>query len=173
MLNCAIEAIRPDKVLVIPVGCPWKKQRLPFASAAHRCAMLKIALPNTLIDERELKREGPTYTVDSLRELSLDNPSASFYWLIGSDSFAGLDSWRESAILATLATFAVVRRDNDPIVPPREKFRFREVICTPSPVSSTCIRERLSRREPIQGLVPDAVYDYIQQHNLYFAEQHS
>ena len=71
--------------------------------------------------------------------------------------------------LATLTSFAVVRRANEAIVVPSGKaeFRYQEVVCAPSLVSSTDIRKRCLRGESIRGLVPDAVCDYIQQYHLY------
>ncbi len=167
LLESAMDVIRPDAALVIPAGSPWQKSGRPLARAADRVAMLALALPGATIDQRELTREGPTYTVDTLRSLRVGHPHASLFWLIGSDSFSGLDDWHDCAALVDLVTFVVVRRAGAVLVQPRGTFRYREVVCTPPPISSTNIRERLSRHESIRGLVPDAVCDYIQQQRLY------
>ena len=169
MLECAVANLHPASVKILPVGNPWQKGRLPFAAAPDRVAMLKLAMPHVDVDERELTRSGPTYTVDTLREISREHPSAKLYWLIGSDSFTGLDSWHEASKLATLATFVVVRRANEILVPPTGKFCYQALDCSPPPVSSTAIRANWARGESIVGLVPDGICDYIQQHQLYDA----
>ncbi len=167
MFNAVNDNIKPAQALIIPAGSPWQKGRLPFAAAADRIAMLALALPTATIDNRELTRDGPTYTVDTLRSLRADYRNANLLWLIGSDSFSGLDSWHDAVAMAAMVTFVVVRRAHAVVIPPRGNFVFREVVCAPPPVSSTDIRNRLSRSESIRGLVPDAVCDYIQQHRLY------
>ena len=168
MLNCAIDTIRPDETWVLPAGAPWQKSGQPLA-AAHRIAMLRLSMPDAVIDTREVDRAGSTYTVDTLARLHAEYPGDTFCWLIGSDSFKGLNSWCDPKTLATLTSFAVVRRATEAIVVPSGKaeFRYQEVVCAPSPVSSTDIRKRCLRGESIRGLVPDAVCDYIQQHHLY------
>ncbi len=167
LLECAIEAIRPDKVGVIPVGNPWQRGRLPFAPGASRCAMLRLAFPHATIDERELRREGPTYTVDTLRAIAVAHPKTSLIWLLGTDSFARLDTWHEAGALAGLASFAVVRRAAEAVVAPTGNFQYQVVDCAPPAVSSTGIRELRRRGVSIRELVPAAVCDYIQQHQLY------
>ena len=107
--------------------------------------------------------------MDTLREIRAGQPNATLYWLIGSDSFSRLDSWHEAAPLAALATFVVVRRANETLVLPGGKFCYQVLECSPPPVSSTAIREKLIRGESIKGLVPLAICDYIQQHQLYGA----
>jgi nicotinate-nucleotide adenylyltransferase len=167
MLNAAAAQLLPHATIIIPVGSPWQKARQPFASADQRVAMLTLAFPNATIDTREVKREGATYTVDTLRELTRDYPNTHFYWLIGSDSFAKLDTWREPEALAALATFAVVRRASERITLPTVACRHVEVNCTPPPVSSTAIRERIANHQSIHNFVPAAISDYIQQYRIY------
>jgi nicotinate-nucleotide adenylyltransferase len=167
MLNAAVAQLLPERAIIIPVGNPWQKARQPFASADQRMAMLTLAFPNAMIDTREIKREGATYTVDTLRELTRDNPNTHFYWLIGSDSFAKLDTWREPDALAALTTFAVVRRANENITLPAVACRHVEVVCAPPPVSSTMIRERIANHQSIRDFVPAAISDYIQQYRIY------
>ncbi len=169
MLECALAELQPNSVKVLPVGNPWQKGRLPYAAAADRLAMLKLAMPNVDVDGRELSRAGPTYTVDTLREIHREQSAATLYWLIGSDSFSRLDSWHDASVLATLATFVVVRRANEVLVPPTGKFCYQTLDCSPPPVSSTTIRAKLARGESIVGLVPNSICDYIQQHQLYDA----
>jgi nicotinate-nucleotide adenylyltransferase len=169
MLNAAIDALTPTITLVIPTGQPWQKGNATFASAAERLQMLQLAFPHIKIDERELNRRGPTYTVETLREVSREYPTHQLHWLIGSDSFARLDSWREPAAIAALTEFAVVRRANEVIAPPRVVCRYTEIVASPPPISSTEIRARLKKPQlqNIADCVPAPIYDYIQQHHLY------
>lgn len=170
MLACAVDALQPTAVSVIPVGNPWQKGRLPVAAATHRVAMLTLAcsaLPRVIVDERELRRKGPTYTVDTLTEMVTEYPDATFTWLIGSDAFAKLDSWHRADTLVQMTHFAVVCRARETITPPRLACHVTRIDCTPPAVSSTDIRARCAAGQTIRGLVPDPVCDYIEQHHLY------
>jgi nicotinate-nucleotide adenylyltransferase len=172
MFRAAFAALSPTATRVIPVGNPWQKGRLPYATAAHRVAMLKLALPEATIDTRELTRSGATYTVDTLREISNEHRRQQvepprLIWLLGSDSFAKLDSWHEPVALTALAEFAVVRRAGEALTPPRIPCHFTEIVIAPPPISATAVRARVARGESIADMVPDAVSDYIQQHKLY------
>jgi nicotinate-nucleotide adenylyltransferase len=169
MLDAAVAAIKPDITLVIPVGNQWQKGRLPIASVAHRLNMLSLAFPHATIDARELNRAGPTYTVDTLKELARDNPAHVRYWLVGGDSAARLHTWHDAPTLANLATFVVVRRAGERVTPPVGPFCLREIDCDPPPVSSTGIRAARAQGLPIRGMTPDVVCDYIEAHHLYLS----
>jgi nicotinate-nucleotide adenylyltransferase len=133
--------------------------------------MLKLALPNVTIDDREVIRGGATYSVDTVRELKRDFPQENFVWLLGSDAFSKLDTWQEPLAFAQLVRFAVVRRANEQVAVPRTPQQHEVVNCEPPPISSTQIRALLrdgvAARETVRGLLPNAVYDYIQHHQLY------
>lgn len=165
--HAAVAAIAPDYRLLIPVGNPWQKARAPLASGEHRAAMLARALPDAQIDLREVHRRGPTYTVDTLRELVGEYPDAACYWLLGGDSAARLDTWHDAASLAKLATFVVVRRAGEPFAAPAGNFRCMPIDADPPPVSSTAIRAAIAAGGTLRGLTPDSVCDYIAKHHLY------
>ncbi len=171
MLIAAIDQLAPANTLIIPVGNAWQKSRMPYAASRHRVAMLRLAMPEAIIDERELSRGGPTYSVDTMRELKRDQPQSEFVWLLGGDAFSRLDGWQEPAVLAQLVRFAVVPRAGEAITPPKTAVRYQGIDCDPPAISSTDIRARLGQndvdRASVRGLVPAAVYDYIQQHHLY------
>jgi nicotinate-nucleotide adenylyltransferase len=170
MFDAAFQALNPTKALVIPVGNAWQKARMPYANSTHRTAMLKLAFApyaNTHVDTRELQRGGPTYSVDTMRELRRDFPNEQFVWLLGGDAFSKLDSWEEPHVLARLTRFAVVRRAGDVITPPKTALTHEVIACEPPAISSTQIRERIARGESIADLVPASVADYISQHQLY------
>ena len=171
MLEAAVAQLAPANTLIIPVGNAWQKSRMPFAASRHRVAMLKLAMPDAAVDERELSRGGPTYSVDTMRELKRDHPTAQFVWLLGGDAFSRLDSWQEPATFARMVSFAVVRRAGEQLLPPKTALEYDVIDCDPPGISSTDIRAKLTRggdeREAARNLVPKAVYDYIQQHQLY------
>jgi len=167
MLHAAVDALSPSLTIIIPVGQPWQKEGATHASAEHRIALLKLAFPNFIIDAREVNRQGPTYTVETLRDLTKEFPTYQLHWLIGGDSFAKLDSWREPEAIAALTQFAVVRRANEAITPPRLMCRYAEIIATPPPVSSSMIRQRLEKQQSITDFVPRAISDYIQKTQIY------
>jgi nicotinate-nucleotide adenylyltransferase len=178
---------------VFPVGNPYQRGRAAFASAEHRTAMLKLALaslPNASVDTRELHRQGPTYTFDTLSELRAElGAQQPFVWLIGSDAFAKLDTWHRWKDLFELAHFAVIVRPGFAFSleaasstlraetldrqseaatleqTPHGKWALLNVL--PPDVSSTEVRARLERGESIAPLVPDVVCKYIEAHNLY------
>jgi nicotinate-nucleotide adenylyltransferase len=181
---------------LFPVGNPYQRGRAAFASAEHRTAMLKLAfvdmanIANVEIDPRELDRQGPTYTFDTLSELRNElGMQRPFVWLIGSDAFARLDTWHRWQELFDLTHFAVIVRpgfafsaeDASPTLragilarqcdaamlkqTPHGKWALLNV--SPPDVSSTEVRARLAHGESIASLVPDVVCGYIEAHNLY------
>ena len=90
----AASAFGLDKVLFVPTGEPWQKQTITDAN--HRLAMTKLAIAgNSLfeISTVDVRRSGPTYTIDTLREIHESNPEADIYFITGADSIAQIDSW--------------------------------------------------------------------------------
>ncbi len=173
MATAAKKLLAADELIVIPAGNPWQRGRLPFASAEHRVAMLRLAFgADVAIDLRELHREGPTYTVDTLLEIRKEQPGANLFWLIGADAFERLGSWHRAAELAKLAVFAVVARAGEPVnapsILPADGYRILPI--SPPAVSSTAIRASLASGQSIRGVAPEAVCDYIEHHKLYQPE---
>jgi nicotinate-nucleotide adenylyltransferase len=102
-------AFDPPHLGVFPTGQAWHKAR-ELSPAVHRLAMARLAfagVPHACVDERELQRAGPTYTVDTLRELRLEFPEAELLLVIGADQAESLHSWREGDVIARLATIAI------------------------------------------------------------------
>ncbi len=184
-------------MVLLPAGNPYQKGRLPLASAEHRLNMLRLAFADdagTEIDDRELRRPGPTYTCDTLIELRAKYGKAvSLVWLIGADAFARLDTWHRWDELFALTHFAVIDRpthrlqiaDASAALRAEMEARLAGMLEThrapagaivvlgmaPPPVSSTDIRTRVRAGQSIRGLAPDAVCDYIEQHQLYRPEE--
>jgi nicotinate-nucleotide adenylyltransferase len=170
-----VEQLALDELLVFPTGQAWHKARA-LSPAAHRLAMARLAfadVPHAIVDGRELQRAGPTYTVDTLRELHREFPDAQFLLVIGADQAESLHSWRETTEIARLAIISIAARarpttDAQPFDASRVPAGRREPVeLPPMPVSSTEIRQRAATGQDISDLVPAAVARYIAQHHLY------
>jgi nicotinate-nucleotide adenylyltransferase len=159
----AREALALDRVLlVVSASQPLKASH--GASAAERLRMVELAvagIPGLAADGREVARGGPSYTVDTLRELRAEEPEADLVLLLGSDAVVELPRWRDAADVARLARIAVFGRGDgsrtgefDLDVPRLE-------------LSSTAIRARVAAGASIRGWVPERVADYISGLALY------
>lgn len=177
-----------DQVKVIPTGQSWQKVRAG-ASAADRLAMLRLALagePFAQLDEREVQRGGPSYTVDTLESLRRDlGDQVALVLIIGSDQLHNLASWHRYSELLRLAHLAVTQREDvrlsnfpAPIETLLDRhgadhlpdcaagaivfFRMPMV-----PVSATVLRQQLAHGADVTELVPGPVLDYIRAQRLY------
>jgi nicotinate-nucleotide adenylyltransferase len=192
--------LRPDELRIMPAGQPWQKKAGLEASDADRVAMLELAfgsagLPVT-IDTREIARDTPTYTVETLRELRAElGPDASIVFLMGADQLQKLDSWIDWKDLFALANFGVAARPGYQLdaaaLPPAVASVLVPRLATPEEVraskagkvclahtlavdiSATEVRALLSGNAwenapaKVSALLAPQVLDYIQQHNLY------
>ncbi|WP_438951208.1 nicotinate-nucleotide adenylyltransferase [Porticoccus sp.] len=164
---------------------------LPQASPKQRMAMLKLGLagePGLVADDRELRRDGPSYTVDSLIELRHEiGPEVPLCLCIGMDALLTINQWHRWRDLTDFAHIVVAARPGWHLPESGEVLNFvedhrlhqtRELQTTPAgglliremtllPVSATGIRQALQRGESIRYLVPDDIIDYINQHQLY------
>lgn len=167
----ALDALGARRVLWLPTGAPGYRGA-PVASAAHRLAMLRIAIagePRYEVDERELAPGHSGYSYDTLAALRAElGPDAGLVMLIGGDQYAQLDRWHRWKDLFGLARFAVFARPGEGAgpagVPEGGVIR---VPLEPMVVSSSSIRARLARGESIAGMVPAPVVEYIQHQRLY------
>jgi nicotinate-nucleotide adenylyltransferase len=159
MAEAALTHLPVEKVVFMPTGNP-RYRDAPHASAAHRVAMLKLALnghPRFAIDERELAPDATGFTVDTLKAFRADK----VYFLMGSDQYAKLDTWRDPEEVRKLAEVVVFAR-------PGNNLKDQKTIpFEPMKDSSTEIRARAKRGEDISGMVPAAVAEYIVRHGLY------
>lgn len=138
-----------DTVIFIPAQQPPHKHSKQLAPALHREAMLALALrtyPRFQINRYELGRPGTTYSYQTVRHFARLYPAARLFFIMGTDSFADLHTWKNHRALLARCSLIVVER---------------------TPVSSTDIRRRLSRGLPVQKLLPPRVEAYIRKHNLY------
>ena len=175
LAQVALTQLRLDAVRWVPAGQPWQKAR-ELASPVHRAAMVQLAIddePRFTLERCELNRVGPSYTLDTVRELRAATPGARWFLIIGQDQYAGLHSWRDWQALLQLVTLAVAMRPGAPAQANAEVERVaHEPVALPMmDISSTEIRQRVARGQAIAGLVPAAVAGYIDQHHLYRGER--
>jgi nicotinate-nucleotide adenylyltransferase len=127
-----------------------------------------------VLDRRELERQGPTYTRDTVRELQAEHPGTELFLLIGQDQYAGLHTWAGWQDLLQRVVLAVANRPGSPqAVDPAVLRQPHQVVPLPMlDISATDIRQRVARGEGIAHLVPPEVARYIDQQGLYRPAQH-
>ena len=167
----ALDELALDALCWVPTGQPWQKTRV-MTPAVHREAMLRLAIgndPHSRLERCELERDGPSYTLDTVRELQAANGDARWFLIIGQDQFAGLHTWRGFEELLPRVTLAVAMRPGAPasadarvLAAPRCELRMPAMA-----ISSTDIRGRIAAGLDVSALVPPAVAQYIHQHHLY------
>lgn len=173
--RAAVEQLQLDKLLVLPTGQAWHKARALSASE-HRLAMTRLAfnqVRNAAVDPRETRRTGPTYTVDTLRELHTEYPDAELFLILGKDQGDVLSTWHQWEMIPKFAIICVADRVDqgdvkDRFVPPASlRDRFRNLQMPRMPISATDIRTRISLHQDLATLVSEPVARYIDQHHLY------
>ncbi|MDP1535151.1 MAG: nicotinate-nucleotide adenylyltransferase [Rubrivivax sp.] len=169
----ALSALSLDEVRWIPAGRPWQKS-VQMSDAGHREAMVKLAIagqPGFVLDRCELERSGPSYTLDTVRELQPRQPHAQWFLLIGQDQYAGLHTWQDWQELLGRVVLAVANRPGPsrPVDPEVLRFPHRTVPLAMLDISSTDIRRRVGAGLPIDHLVPPDVARYIEHQALYRA----
>ena len=172
--DLALSHLGLDELRWLPAGQPWQKAARVLAARAHRLAMLQLLLagePRFVIDERELDRAGPTYTIDTVRDYAAEHPGTELLLVIGQDQYGRFDTWREWRELLERVTLAVAGRDgNSPAAPPALAAQPHRVISLPlpaMPVSSTAARATAAQGLRVDALVGPAVAGYIENHRLY------
>jgi nicotinate-nucleotide adenylyltransferase len=161
-----------DQIRFTPAWVPPHKQGVVLSGAEHRLAMLHLALegnPGFLLDEREVKRQGISYTVDTLRALKEEDSRSELFLLIGADNLEEFHKWREPDQIVRLAKLLVMRRpgykaEGADVFP---KGSYLESNAPLLSISSTTIRNRTGIGRSIRYLVPPAVEEYIHAKKLY------
>ena len=174
LARTALQALALDEVRWIPAGQPWQKMASARAMtpAPHREAMVRLAIagePGFVVDRIEIEREGPSLTLDTVVAFQAAEPGAEWVLLIGGDQYANLHTWRHWTDLLDRVTLAVAQRPGV-TREPDAAVQHRPHRAVPLPmldISSTDIRQRVSRGLGIEHLVPPAVARYIEQNGLY------
>ncbi len=159
-----------DEVVFVPTGRPWQKAEREVSRAEHRYLMTVVATasnPRFTVSRVDIDRPGPTYTIDTLRDLSRQRPGAELFFITGADALAQILSWKDADELFELAHFVGVTRPGYPLseTGPADRVTLQEVPAMA--ISSTDCRERVAAGEPVWYLVPDGVVQYINKYALY------
>ncbi len=163
-----------DEVVFVPTGRPWQKADREVSTAEHRYLMTVIATaanPRFEVSRVDIDRDGPTYTIDTLRDLAADMPDADLYFITGADAMAAILTWRDHEELFELAHFVGCTRPGHEMDEqtleglPVERITLVEIPALA--ISSTDCRVRVTSGEPVWYLVPDGVVQYIGKHRLY------
>ena len=158
-----------DEVLFVPTGMPYQKSDV--TESEHRYLMTVIATaanPRFTVSRVDIDRKGPTYTIDTLRDLRALHPDADLFFISGADAIAQILDWKNAEELWSLAHFVAVSRPGHPLTIsglPESVVSLLEVPALA--ISSTDCRSRVSRGFPVWYLVPDGVVQYISKHHLY------
>jgi nicotinate-nucleotide adenylyltransferase len=164
-----------DEVVFVPTGQPWQKADREVSSAEDRYLMTVIATasnPRFSVSRIEVDRQGPTYTVDTLRELRQSRPDVEeLLFITGADALEAILGWHGSAELFELAHFVGVTRPGHELVDPGLPTGKVSLIQVPAmAISSTDCRARVATGKPLWYLVPDGVVQYIAKRRLYRGE---
>lgn len=158
----------------MPAGDPWRKrtgavgERRALTPAPLRAGMVRLAVRGNRafsVDDREVRRQGPSYTVDTLRELRAEG-HGDLVLIVGSDALADMPNWKEAAAIPGLARVAVAMKAGAEIELPSWA---SAVEMPPLSVSSTFIRQRVAAALPVRYLVPEPVRRFIVREGLYRA----
>jgi nicotinate-nucleotide adenylyltransferase len=159
-----------DRLVFIPAAqSPFKPEAQP-APAAERLRWLRLALAGDTtadVDDQEIRRGGPSYTIDTVRNYVAKHPAAELFYLIGADQTGQLHLWREAVELARLVQFLVIPRPGEALAELAGPFRGRILRGMPLAVSSSKIRTRLKTGLTVAHLTPAAVAEDLENKRLY------
>jgi nicotinate-nucleotide adenylyltransferase len=160
-----------DEVIFVPTGEPWQKSERQVSPAEHRYLMTVIATasnPRFWVSRVDIDRDGPTYTIDTIRDIATLRPGAELHFITGADALAQILSWKDAEEALALARFVGVTRPGYELSDahlPTDSVRLLDVPAMA--ISSSGCRERVQDGRPVWYLVPDGVVQYINKHRLY------
>ena len=160
-----------DEVVFVPTGQPWQKPGDQVSPVEQRYLMTVIATasnPRFTVSRVDADRPGPTYTIDTLRDLARQNEDTDLFFITGADALAQILSWKDVDELFALARFVGVTRPGHELSGhglPADRISLLEVPALA--ISSTVCRERVQVGQPVWYLVPDGVVQFIAKYGLY------
>ena len=163
----ALETLRLDQVIFVPAAISPLKKAAPVASDELRLAMLRAAIegePKFAVDDCELRRPSPSYTIDTVEEVQRRNSDTAIYCLIGEDNAERLTKWHRFTELDKMVHFVVLDRSGQPAA------HSYPVIDRKMDISATEIRSRVASGRSIRYLVPPAVEEIIRREKLYLEQ---
>jgi nicotinate-nucleotide adenylyltransferase len=160
-----------DEVIFVPTGEPWQKAERRVSPAEHRYLMAVIATasnPDFWVSRVDIDRGGPTYTIDTVRDIADQMPDAELFFITGADALAAILSWKDAAELLGMAHFVGVTRPGYELSGTHLPADSVTLVDVPAmAISSSDCRARVSQGQPVWYLVPDGVVQYIAKHRLY------
>ncbi|MCR9198620.1 MAG: nicotinate-nucleotide adenylyltransferase [Planctomycetaceae bacterium] len=181
MAESCREQLQLDEVRLIPAGDPPHKPDQKITDAHARADMLQLAVsgyPEFVVDRREIRRSGPSFTVDTLQEFREQQPDDELFLIIGADSLEQLLTWKSPEQIAQLATIVAVNRPTQPELTTQQITQWvggdiaasvQTVAMPGSDLSASWLRERLAAGKSLRFLTPKAVEAFIAQHDIYAA----
>ena len=165
-----------DEVVFVPTGQPWQKAGKQVSDAEHRYLMTVVATasnPRFTVSRVDIDREGPTYTIDTLRDLSRLRPDAQLFFITGADVMGEILTWKGTDELWDLAHFVGVTRPGHELAAPTGSSSVSLLNVPAMAISSTDCRARVEEDKPVWYLVPDGVVQYINKYGLYVHDEHT
>ena len=163
-----------DEVVFVPTGRPWMKEHEDVSPPEHRYLMTVIATasnPRFRVSRIDVDREGPTYTIDTLRALADQESDAELFFVTGADAMLEIFEWKEPQDLLALAHFIAATRPGYDLATLESSTATRDrvsVMAIPAlAISSTDVRRRVREGRPIRYLVPEGVKSYVEKTGLY------
>ncbi|MFC9246434.1 nicotinate-nucleotide adenylyltransferase [Streptomyces sp. NPDC057136] len=163
-----------DEVVFVPTGQPWQKSHKQVSPAEDRYLMTVIATasnPQFSVSRLEIDRDGPTYTIDTLRDLRALHGDADLFFITGADALSQILTWRDAEELFSLSHFIGVTRPGHVLTDDGLPEGGVSLVEVPAlAISSTDCRARVAQGDPVWYLVPDGVVRYIDKRQLYRGE---
>jgi nicotinate-nucleotide adenylyltransferase len=160
-----------DEVIFVPTGEPWQKTTRAVSPAEHRYLLTVIATasnPRFQVSRVDIDRDGPTYSVDTIRDLAASFPGAELFFITGADALGQILSWKDADEALRLAKFIGVTRPGFELSAGHLPSDSVTLIDVPAlAISSSDVRARVAAGQPVWYLVPDGVVQYINKHGLY------
>jgi nicotinate-nucleotide adenylyltransferase len=160
-----------DEVIFVPTGEPWQKSERRVSTAEHRYLMTVIATasnPRFWVSRVDIDRPGPTFTIDTIRDIAEQRPGAELFFITGADALAQILSWKDAEIALKMAHFVGVTRPGYELSAAHLPMDAVTMVDVPAmAISSSDCRHRVAAGQPVWYLVPDGVVQYISKHRLY------
>jgi nicotinate-nucleotide adenylyltransferase len=160
-----------DEVIFVPTGEPWQKSERLVSTAEHRYLMTVIATasnPRFWVSRVDIDRPGPTFTIDTIRDIAEQRPGAELFFITGADALAQILSWKDAEIALKMAHFVGVTRPGYELSAAHLPNDAVTMVDVPAmAISSSDCRHRVAAGQPVWYLVPDGVVQYISKHRLY------
>ena len=163
-------ALNLDQVTFVPTGMPLQKPDVSNSEDRYLMTVIATASnPRFNVSRVDIDREGPTYTVDTLKDIQSAYPDAELFFISGADAITQILAWKDFDELWKAAKFVAVTRPGHAMqLPESAPAGAIEVLEVPAlSISSTDVRQRSANGDPVWYLVPDGVVQYINKHNLY------